>query len=159
MTEKFNKVNEYCNRIIKKNQKDNNFCTNCNIKNICNACGGNFLDNELAVNMAYNIIIEGENKMEEKAVPTRATILRQAEKCIIGDRDEDYGTPEHSFECIGKLWSAYLNLNITPMDVANMMVLFKVARTKTGHGKKDNWIDMAGYAACGGEIENNYISN
>lgn len=23
----------------------------------------------------------------------------------------------------------------------------------TGHDKADNWIDLAGYAACGGELE------
>ena len=31
--------------------------------------------------------------------------------------------------------------------------MFKVARIATGHGKADNWIDLAGYAACGGELE------
>ena len=25
----------------------------------------------------------------------------------------------------------------------------------TGRNKSDNWIDAAGYAACGGEVENN----
>lgn len=34
-----------------------------------------------------------------------------------------------------------------------MMCLFKLARIATGHGKADNWIDLAGYAACGGELE------
>lgn len=29
----------------------------------------------------------------------------------------------------------------------------KVARIATGSGSQDNWIDLAGYAACGGEIE------
>lgn len=23
----------------------------------------------------------------------------------------------------------------------------------SGHAKEDNWVDLAGYAACGGEIE------
>lgn len=34
-----------------------------------------------------------------------------------------------------------------------MMCLFKIARIATGHGKADNWVDLAGYAACGGELE------
>ena len=38
-----------------------------------------------------------------------------------------------------------------------MMCLFKIARIDTGHGKEDNWIDLAGYAANGAEIE--YLSN
>jgi hypothetical protein len=36
-----------------------------------------------------------------------------------------------------------------------MMALLKVARIATGHGKADNWVDLAGYAACGGELELN----
>ena len=31
--------------------------------------------------------------------------------------------------------------------------LFKIARIATGHGKADNWVDLAGYAACAGELE------
>ena len=34
-----------------------------------------------------------------------------------------------------------------------MLILLKVARIKSGKKKNDNWIDIAGYAACGGEIE------
>lgn len=45
------------------------------------------------------------------------------------------------------------NICITGADVGAMMCLFKLARISTGHGKADNWIDLAGYAACGGELE------
>jgi hypothetical protein len=34
-----------------------------------------------------------------------------------------------------------------------MLALLKIARIASGHAKEDNWIDLAGYAACGGEIE------
>lgn len=91
---------------------------------------------------------------------TRKEILEAAEKCVCGDRDQDYGTPENSFRVIGLLWEDYLKgkygageVFILPQDVAAMMVLFKIARVATGHNKSDNWIDAAGYAACGGEIE------
>lgn len=40
-----------------------------------------------------------------------------------------------------------------PEDVAAMMALLKIARIASGHAKADNWVDLAGYAACGGEIE------
>ena len=46
-----------------------------------------------------------------------------------------------------------LNQQITPVDVAAMMALLKLARVAEGHGKTDNWVDLAGYAACGAEIE------
>ena len=34
-----------------------------------------------------------------------------------------------------------------------MMALLKIARIAGGNAKADNWIDLAGYAACGGELE------
>ena len=33
-----------------------------------------------------------------------------------------------------------------------MMILLKVARVAGGSESIDNWVDIAGYAACGGEI-------
>lgn len=94
-------------------------------------------------------------------LPTRRSILRDAERCVAGGRDQDYGAPENSFAVIGKLWGIYLEekclrdgrITILPEDTAALMCLFKTARVATGHGKTDNWVDLAGYAACGGEIE------
>lgn len=83
----------------------------------------------------------------------RTDILNDALAAICGDRDQQYGTPEKSFECISALWSAYLGKFVTPDMVADMMILFKVARNRTGVPKADNWVDIAGYAACGGEIQ------
>lgn len=89
---------------------------------------------------------------------TREEILTAAEKCVCGDRDEQYGSPENSFTAIAALWNAFLwargepSALLTASDVAAMMVLFKIGRIATGQSKDDNWIDIAGYAACGGEI-------
>jgi hypothetical protein len=41
---------------------------------------------------------------------------------------------------------------LTPADVAAMMILMKVSRITTSPGKEDNWVDIAGYAACGAEV-------
>ena len=88
---------------------------------------------------------------------TREEILETAKKCVCGDREQDYGSPERSFDVIARLWNAYLEDRMTIMlgakDVALMMALFKIARIMTGHGKADNWVDGCGYLACGGEIE------
>ena len=89
---------------------------------------------------------------------TRKEILDTAEKMVNGDRQDDYGTPEQNFERIAMLWTHYLgsdrlNTGITPVDVAAMLALLKIARVASGHGKSDNWIDLAGYAACGGELQ------
>ena len=82
----------------------------------------------------------------------RQLILMEAEKCICGQREQDYGSPEDNFKAIADLWSAYLNRDISPQDVAMMMILLKVARIKNGGGSGDSYVDIAGYAACAGEI-------
>lgn len=86
---------------------------------------------------------------------TRQEILDAAAKCVSGDREQDYGSPEQNFERIASLWAAYLSyqVHIKPEDVACMLALLKIARIASDHAKADNWVDLAGYAACGGEIE------
>lgn len=88
----------------------------------------------------------------------REAILDAAKACVCGDRERDYGSPEDSFLLIAELWTAFLSDRlgphiILPHEVAAMMALLKIARIATGHGKADNWIDLAGYAACGGELD------
>lgn len=88
---------------------------------------------------------------------TRKEILKTAAKCVVGDREEDYGLPEQNFVRIAVFWNAYLGIaDITAKDVAAMLALLKIARIASGHAKSDNWVDLAGYAACGGEIEASY---
>lgn len=55
------------------------------------------------------------------------------------------------------LWSVYLCARgmehlLGAADVGAMMALFKLGRIATGGDKADNFIDLAGYAACAGEI-------
>ena len=85
---------------------------------------------------------------------TRKRVLSEAERCVCGKREQDYGTPEDSFQKIGTFWTAYLNYNvkIDAEDVAAMMALLKIARISENPQHMDSWVDLAGYAACGGEI-------
>ena len=46
---------------------------------------------------------------------------------------------------------------LKPKDVAAMLAMLKIARIASGNAKEDNWVDLAGYAACGGEIETGYM--
>ena len=103
-----------------------------------------------------------ENSEDVKRKLTRADILHAAEKCVCGQRETDYGTPEDNFKAIAELWSVYLdrisvgkhgNTIVDEKDVAVMMALLKIARIAAGGGKADSWIDLAGYAACGAECE------
>lgn len=83
----------------------------------------------------------------------RKEILETAIKTVCEDRNEMYGGPEQSLNEIAKLWSVYLDKKVTASDVSVMMVLFKAARVKTSDKyNPDNFIDMAGYAACASEV-------
>lgn len=82
----------------------------------------------------------------------RAEILEVARKCVCGQREQDYGSPEDNFGLIGQLWTTYTGHLVTSADVAMMMALLKIARIKTGRGTEDSFVDLAGYAACAGEI-------
>lgn len=86
----------------------------------------------------------------------RQQILESAMVQVTGKREIDYGTPENNFETIAKLWSIYLDgdISISARDVAIMMALLKIARIKGKNATEDSFIDLAGYAACAGEIEN-----
>ena len=60
------------------------------------------------------------------------------------------------------MWEIYLRTKcvdkgadvcLFPEDVAAMLALMKLGRIAGGQVKPDNWVDLAGYAACGGEIQ------
>ena len=95
---------------------------------------------------------EPEMTTDDQTRNVRSRILQQAEICICGEREQDYGSPENNFAIIAEMWSAYTGTKITPLDVAMMMCLLKIARIKSGGGSGDSFVDLAGYAACGGEI-------
>ena len=92
------------------------------------------------------------SETQEKVLP-RIEVLREAATIIAGDRDIQYGGPEQNFTRIAKIWSVILNYEITPEDVAMMMVGLKVARYASKSGfQADTWRDIAGYAGCGFEV-------
>ena len=82
----------------------------------------------------------------------RAEILDAAKQAVTVDRAATHGNAEDGFALIAALWSADLGIALSAIDVARLMVLFKMARAKGNPGHLDNWTDAAGYAACGGEI-------
>ncbi|WP_431941632.1 DUF6378 domain-containing protein [Nocardia grenadensis] len=80
------------------------------------------------------------------------TILEEAQRLIHGERNKNYGHPRDNFRDISALFSAYLGIPINDLDVANLMILVKVARQKGSEYKRDNYTDIAGYAGCAGRI-------
>lgn len=93
---------------------------------------------------------------------TRERVLKEALNCVNGEREKQYGNPEDNFKRIADLWSVYLTsifedvvFELDPIDVAKMMILFKIARANGQKDKLDNYVDIIGYAACAAEIFEN----
>lgn len=91
--------------------------------------------------------------MENREFLSREDVLAKAKMCVCGDREQDYGSPESNIGRIATFWSVYLGIPIRDKDVAAMMCLLKISRIVSGHAKSDNWVDLAGYAALGGELD------
>lgn len=88
------------------------------------------------------------------AAVNRAQTLDTAKAYVSTDRQADHGRPEDTFARIAGLWNAYLGewADLQPHDAAAMMVLLKTARIRANPQHTDNWVDIAGYAACGAEL-------
>jgi hypothetical protein len=82
----------------------------------------------------------------------RDGILSAAIDCVTVDRAATHGDVEQSFGAIADLWSARLGVPIRPDQVAILLIDLKTVRAWGNPQHEDNWIDIAGYAACGGEI-------
>src|SRR5690606_42055833 len=80
------------------------------------------------------------------------SIIEEAQRLIHGPRNKNYGHPRENFAEIAALFSGYLGKEITDIDVANLMILVKIARVKGTGYHRDSFTDIAGYAACVGRI-------
>lgn len=89
---------------------------------------------------------------------TAANICRTAAGLVSGDRARQHGDKADNFARTARLWQAYLEARRAPElplmadDVAHLMILHKLARTQSGSFNPDDYVDIAGYAGCGGEI-------
>lgn len=89
---------------------------------------------------------------------------------ILDDRQGQYGDASDTLQLIADYWNAFLNeitgyhrdsgasrVELTPAEVAQMMVLFKVARAQRGslaeHGDPiDDMLDTIGYATLAADV-------
>ncbi len=97
---------------------------------------------------------EEHNDIPPQPLATRGNLLDVAKAYITKDRQADHGDAEDNFSRIAQYWSVHLGVPVKAHDVAVMMALLKVARIKQNPNHIDNWVDGAGYFACGGEIAN-----
>jgi len=70
----------------------------------------------------------------------------------VAERGEEYGTVAENFGKTAAIWSAILDQDVTPGQVALCMAGLKIARLTYDSQDEDGWADLAGYAACGGEV-------
>jgi hypothetical protein len=97
-------------------------------------------------------VIGFPNSSPPKEPSPAANLLLLAAKLIDGDRDEQHGNRLECHTNIARLWTAYLGVPITPVDVALLMALLKIARTKSGEPNADNFVDLLGYGSLAGEL-------
>lgn len=82
----------------------------------------------------------------------RSDVLDAARQAVTVDRAATHGALGSSFVQIAAIWSVRLGVTITPAQVAILMIDLKTVRGWGNPGHFDNWVDIAGYAACGGEL-------
>lgn len=83
---------------------------------------------------------------------SRADVLDAARAAVTVDRAATHGKVEDTFGLIAALWSARLGVSISAEQVCILMIDIKTVRAWGNPAHFDNWVDMAGYAACGGEL-------
>ncbi|MGI8313322.1 DUF6378 domain-containing protein [Saccharopolyspora hattusasensis] len=115
----------------------------------------NWNDNRVEVGWWVRGVRSAVDQSKPAADTPRARVLAEASKLIHGDRNDTYGPPAANFERIAAMWSVLLgpqlSAPIQPRQVADMMIALKLTRSVVAP-KRDNYVDIAGYAACGQEI-------
>lgn len=87
----------------------------------------------------------------------RIDILDTAKRLVTGDRNAAHGPPEQDFQRTADAMTAIYAGKLRPgerfqtWDVACLVALVKLSRIQQSPRNRDNWVDLAGYAACGWE--------
>jgi len=90
----------------------------------------------------------------------KKSILQEADSIVNGARKADYGSAKVSFERIGQMtalmltveeWNLLSQRIITPTGVTKMHQATKLTRESFAH-KRDNLVDLAGYASLQNDI-------
>lgn len=85
----------------------------------------------------------------------REEALKAATDAVASDRNKVYGSPTSDFSRTAKMASVLLGHKlteeITPEEVAKVLICVKLSRLVETPSHDDSWVDIAGYAACGAE--------
>lgn len=89
---------------------------------------------------------------------SRETVLEEAARITSGDRNASYGPPNQDFQRTADMWTGLFQGKLKdgekfePQDIAAAMILLKCSR-QVHQKKRDNWVDIAGYAYCGNRCD------
>ena len=93
------------------------------------------------------------NTRTHGATHMKETILQEADRIVDGERQWAYDHPYDNCLRIGKMWGVILETKpIPPEKVALMMCGLKLVREIHRH-KRDNLVDLAGYAKVADMVE------
>lgn len=99
--------------------------------------------------------------VRETTMPRAAELLTSAAALVGGDRERTHGSKLQNHAAIADVWNGILKARarwrpaedpLDAHDVALMMAGLKIARTYGGQLNPDDYVDLAGYAGCAGEI-------
>lgn len=81
---------------------------------------------------------------EHEELQPNETILEEAQRLILGDRNKSYDHPLDNFTRIASIWSVIFGIPVSAEQVGLAMVGVKLAR-EAYSPKRDNLVDGAGY--------------
>lgn len=112
---------------------------------------------ELIIAEALKLKLFDENLVELEATERNfETICQEADRLVSHDRGNDYGHPLEDFSRTGSLWAPILSEwakmtdgeePVSPELVGLCMIALKISR-EINRPKRDNRVDIAGYAKC-----------
>lgn len=102
----------------------------------------------MAAKNSSKVVVDEELVTYESLV----TILQEAQALVYGARNADYGHPADDFAAVAKAFNAYIEKKynmvglLKPTDVPIFQMIVKIMR-EANKPKRDNLVDIAGYAA------------
>lgn len=75
----------------------------------------------------------------------KETVLQEANRLVYGDRAAKHGDFRSNFQTTAALFNAWTGIEITPKQVAQLLICVKQARYKDNPEHRDNLVDLSGY--------------
>ena len=81
-----------------------------------------------------------------------SNILDEAIEQVYAEKEKRYGHPAINMGRIASMWSAILEMDVSPKQVALCFIASKIAREMNAHSR-NNLVDIAGYAEVINRLE------